>query len=37
VLLVGLPHASPLVRGGQRVRIEGSGLGSLQFTVEGAP
>ncbi|HPP81955.1 MAG TPA: fumarylacetoacetate hydrolase family protein [Rubrivivax sp.] len=37
VLLVGLPHAAPLVRGGQRVHIEGSGLGSLQFTVEGAP
>jgi len=36
VLLVGLPFDAPRAHAGQRVRVEGSGLGGFEFTVEGA-
>ncbi|MDE2612936.1 MAG: fumarylacetoacetate hydrolase family protein [Burkholderiales bacterium] len=36
VLLVGLPFDAPHARAGQRVRVEGSGLGGFEFTLEGA-
>lgn len=37
VLLIGLPHAPPTARAGQRVRIEGEGLSPLEFTIGAAP
>jgi 5-oxopent-3-ene-1,2,5-tricarboxylate decarboxylase/2-hydroxyhepta-2,4-diene-1,7-dioate isomerase len=34
LLLVGVPHGAPLAHAGARVRVAGSGLGAIEFTVE---
>jgi 5-oxopent-3-ene-1,2,5-tricarboxylate decarboxylase / 2-hydroxyhepta-2,4-diene-1,7-dioate isomerase len=34
LLLIGMAHRAPLARAGQRVRVEGDGLGAIEFPIE---
>jgi 2-keto-4-pentenoate hydratase/2-oxohepta-3-ene-1,7-dioic acid hydratase in catechol pathway len=36
LLLLGVAQGAPLARAGQRVRVEGAGLGAIEFAVEAA-